>query len=480
MSANEIYLKVKTLFTDTALPKIKAFTANVARSMSRAGQAVAGISAVMGELPGKMGKAISGLGRVWTAFMALGPVGAVVAGIGAAWELVEAKMKKSCDAMVEASKRALAAVEANFAKMKQGILDNLDKSLKSATTEAQRTARAFETLAASYLKVADAKGQTAAAGDSAEVAALKAERTGAMAAASEGARAGIGAEYDVKIAERIAKATAENHERAVAKADAEAAQAAGRLNLATDAEAKAKKALAEAETMESRAQHVRDEQFRKQLTAKREAAEQALFDAQQKRIAAETEVAVANEKQKQAALAQAAALNDASAAVVQAKQTYADLVRAQKEAAAAEVAQKEAAAKRAALEGKQGDIRANLGGLRGAFNQQQAAVAAAEQGKANAWALYKSPEAMKAKLQEEKEEAKAQARFSRDAARLQRRSDWRTARLSARDEATRRMLLAQEEAKKEKAELDRMRKHVEEAENQLKGIAQTLNKGVVL
>lgn len=480
MSANEIYLKVKTLFTDTALPKIKTFTTAVMAQMSQAGKAVAGISAAFGELPGKMGKTLGALGRVWTAFMALGPVGASIAALGTAWEFVEGKMKKSCDAMVEASKRALAEVEAAWSKMKRGILDNLDKSLKSATSEAQRSARAFETLAASYLKVAAAKDQTASAGDSADVAALKAARTGAMAAASDGARANIGAEYDVKIAERVAKATAEKHDRAVAKADAEAAAAAGRLAIASDAEAKAKKALAEAETMESRAQHVRDEQFRRQLAAKREAAEQALFDAQQKRAAAETEVAVANEKQKQATLAQSAALSDATAAVVQAKQTYADLVRAQKEAAAAEVAQKEAAAKKAALEAEQGGIRANLGGLNAAFNRQQASVAAAEQGKANAWALYKSPEAMKAKLQEEKEEAKAQARFSRDAARLQRRADWRTARLGARDEATRRMLLAQEEAKKEKAELDRMRKHVEEAENQLKGIAQTLNQGVVL
>lgn len=480
MTANEIYLKVKTLFTDTALPRIRSFTAAIGKQMRSAGKAIAGVNAMIGEMPGKLGQAIGGIGRFATAFMTLGPVGAVLTGISLAVELVGAKMKKSCDAMVEASKRALAEVEAAWSKMKRGILDNLDKSLKSATSEAQRSARAFETLAASYLKVAAAKDQTASAGDSADVAALKAARTGAMAAASDGARANIGAEYDVKIAERVAKATAEKHDRAVAKADGEAAAAAGRLAIASDAEAKAKKAVADAQEMEARAQNVRDQEFRRQLTAKREAAEQALFDAQQKRIAAETEVAVANEKQKQAALAQAAALNDASAAVVQAKQTYADLVRAQKEAAAAEVAQKEAAAKKAALEGRQGDIRANLGGLQAAFNRQQAAVAAAEQGKANAWALYKSPEAMKAKLQEEKEEQKAQARFTRDAERLQRRSDWRTARLGTRDEAVRRMLLAQEEAKNEKKELDRMRQHVQDATNELQGIAAVLNRGVML
>ena len=42
MSANEIYLKVKTFFTDTALPKVKAFTTALANQMTQAGKAVAG------------------------------------------------------------------------------------------------------------------------------------------------------------------------------------------------------------------------------------------------------------------------------------------------------------------------------------------------------------------------------------------------------------------------------------------------------
>ena len=48
MSGNEIYLKIKSFFVDTATPRIKAFTASMAKQCSGAARAVAGITAAFG------------------------------------------------------------------------------------------------------------------------------------------------------------------------------------------------------------------------------------------------------------------------------------------------------------------------------------------------------------------------------------------------------------------------------------------------
>lgn len=483
MTANEIYLKIKSVFKDAALPKIKSFTHSIGAQMANAGKAVAGVNAVIGEMPGALGKAAGAVGRLVTSFMTLGPVGAIVAGASMAIDALVENGKKACDEMVAAAQKTLAAVRAAYARQTQGYLDKMDTSLQKVTKEAARTARAFDDLAASYLKIANAKSETAAAGDSADIAKLKAVRSSAMnTAGDQNLAARIGAGYDVKIAERIAQASAEKHARAVAQAGADAQNAATRAGLAKSAEDKAKEALDVAKDIESRSRFSSDMNFRASVKAKREAAEDALLEAQRKRAAAETDAVVALEKQKQALLAQSAAIDETSAAVASAKKAYSDLVAAQKKAAAAEVEKNAIAAKIGAANfgDAQKFVRGDLNGLNAAFGRQQARVAADEQAKANAWALYKSPEAMKAKLQEEKDEARAQARFKRDSERLQRRADWRTARLGRRDEATRRMILAQEQAEEDKKELKRLRGHVEVAERKLIAIADALDKGIAL
>ena len=60
MNANEILLRLKSVFTDTALPAVRSFVGAVGRQMKNAGTAIAGVSAMFGEIPGKIGKIVGG------------------------------------------------------------------------------------------------------------------------------------------------------------------------------------------------------------------------------------------------------------------------------------------------------------------------------------------------------------------------------------------------------------------------------------
>lgn len=492
MTANEIYLRLKSLFVDTALPKIRKFVGAVGNQMSKAGKAVAGVTSMFGEMEGKMGKVVGAAGRVCTAIMALGPVGGVIAGATALWELFTAKAKESLEAFQKAAQRLAQQANAAMERVKRSIHEALNKSLEESTVKAKRATQAFDALADAYLKVAGAKDATAEAGDDAEMAALRQQKAEAVSRAGEGPEAAvIGAEYDVKIAERAAKATAEAHDRAVKKADEEAAIAANHALHVQSEESKARKALNDALKKEAEARkNITPNdggKWEREMQEARKRAEAALVAAQQARIAAEANVAAAAEKVKQAQLAQAAALADASASVTSARSSLGKLVKARDDAAKAELEAAEKAAQKAARDAERKELnrdakfhRQFIQGEEGRIAESAEKLRAAENAKASAWAMYKSPEAMRAQLQEEKNEARARRRFEADAERLQRRSDWRTARLGRRDEATRRMLLAKEEADVRKKELDGMRRQVADSKRALEKIAATLEQEVAL
>ena len=346
MNANEILLRLKSVFTDTALPAVRSFVGAVGRQMKNAGTAIAGVSAMFGEIPGKIGKIVGGLGRLSTAFLTLGPIGASVAVISTAFEWLQGKAQKAADAIMDAAKSMADAISARCEKIRASIRDALQASLEESTVKAQRAIRAFNTLADAYMKVAKAKDATAKAGDDAEIAALRQQRAEAVEAKGDSPDAAIvGAQFDVKIAERAAKATADAHDRAVKAADKDAKDANDRLVLMRDAEAKAEKALAEAQQREA---HAREDitpndggEWERQMRQAREKAEAAVFAAQQARISAEADATAADEKLKQAQLAQSAALSNSTAALASARTSLKNLVAARKKATQAELEEAE-------------------------------------------------------------------------------------------------------------------------------------------
>lgn len=493
MTANEIYLRLKSIFTDTALPKIRKFVGAVGSQMSKAGQAVAGVTAMFGEMQGAMGKAVSAAGRVCTALMALGPIGGVIAGVSAIIDALSASAVKTANEIRAAAQRFAESARASIERARNAVRDILQKTLEESTVKAKRATQAFDDLAAAYMKIAKAKDATAEAGDAAEIAALRRQKAEAIASAgSKTDEAMTGAEFDVKIAERAAKATADAQNRAVAQAEADAKNAASRVSYLGLEEVKAQQALADVKfrekwMKEQPSDGSEGDSALRELRQHRERVEAALLNAQRARAAAETDALVASEKLKQAQLAQAAALADSAAAVAAAKKSLANLEQARDKAAKAELDAAEKAAMKAAHDAERKALNQEAGFHRRFIQGEQARVAesaeklrAAENAKASAWAMYKSPEAMRAQLQEEKNEARARRRFEADAERLQRRSDWRTARLGRRDEATRRMLLAKEEADVRKKELDGMRRQVADSKRALEKIAATLEQEVAL
>ncbi len=480
MSGNEIYLKLKSYFEDTALPKVKALTSAIALQMTKAGQAVATVNAMFGQLPGTVGKVINGIGRLSTAAMTLGPVGIAVAGVSMIFEALSNKTKKAAQAVEDAAERMATAIRTRCEQIKDAVEAKLQKPLDEATTKADRAARAFNTLAAAYLKVANAKDATAKAGDDAEIAKLGAEKAFAMAGASEGDAAVVGAGYDVRIAERRAWAIADAHERNVKRMDQEANDAQERLALAQDKERKAAHALAEANL---KLAHAQEEitpndggEWEKRVRKIHEAAEKAAFDSTQARIAAEADATAAEERLKQARLAQTAALADATAAVTGAKDSLGKLQKAREDAAKAEI---EAARRRAANE-EIVSRRGEIGEWRGELANANARASAARQARASAWSLYKDPQAMRAVMDSERDEAKMQRRFEKDRKRLMQRGDWRTAKLGKREEATRRMILAQEAEDKANKDAKKAAENLEKSKTALETIQGLLQQDVTL
>ncbi len=498
MSGNEIYLKLKSYFEDTALPKVKAFTGAIGAQMQKAGNAIAGVNAMFGEMPGKIGAAINGVGRLATAAMTMGPIGAVVAGASLAFQWMQERATKAAKAIEDAAERMATAIRTRCDQIKNSVEAKLQKPLDEATTKADRAARAFNTLAAAYLKVANAKDATAKAGDDAEIAKLRADKASAMAGASGGDAAVVGSGYDVRIAERRAEAIADAHERNVKRIDQEAKDAQERLALAKDKERKATHALAEANL---KLAHAQEEitpndggEWEKRVRRIREAAEKAAFDSTQARIAAEADATAAEEKLKQARLAQTAALADATAAVTNSKSSLASLEKAREDAAKAELEASRLKAEREAQERKRAeqaamrragneqmaDRRGEIGEWQGELAAANARVSAARQAQASAWALYKDPQAMRAVMDAERDEAKMQSRFEKDRKRLMQRGDWRTAQLGKRDEATRRMILAQEAEQKANKEAKEAAENLKKSRTALETIQGLLQQDVTL
>lgn len=86
-SGRTIAVHIRTDYSGTGAAKAKADLGSIGKQASSAGRFVSGLSGALGDVGGAAGKAVSALGNMVSAFVTLGPVGTVIAGLGAALQL---------------------------------------------------------------------------------------------------------------------------------------------------------------------------------------------------------------------------------------------------------------------------------------------------------------------------------------------------------------------------------------------------------
>lgn len=477
-SANEIWLKVKGWFEDKISNQVHSALGKVSATAKSVSKGLKGLSGIMGGMGGTVGKVTGALNRMITAFMALGPVGGVLAGISAVIGYIQSKAEKAAEAIKKLAEDRLEAMHKRLAKIRADEIEKLDRMIEKAADDASRAATAFDAMANAYLKVARAKDETAAAGDAAELAKMSREKQEAMAGASTSDEAAlIGAGHDILIAQAKLAETENRHAEAIERATKQAEDDAKRAADAEKAERDAKRALAEAKKKAAEAENLEevDPDFLRTRKRQLRTAEKNAADATNRRIAAQAQEEASAEALKAAELRRAAALDEASANVTQAQQTEADLTLKQMKAAQAEYAKLQLEAERKAAKDRQ-DAEKRVAearkqeadAIRRSIAEQdrsrsffESELTKATQNLTNAWHLYRDKFAMQAVMDEEKAQKEAEKTWVKDFASLRsRRRDWRTAEnLNVDDRAVREVALAKE--RKDQAE----RALVEIAEN---------------
>ena len=478
MNTKEIYLKVKGWFEDKISTRLNSALKKITPMFGKVAQGIGGLTSMLPSMDGALNKVSAGINGLVAGFLSLGPAGVVLAGISVAVGIITDKIYGAAEAAKNLHEKHLAAMQERLRQLKADEIEKLDKAISKAADDADRAAKAFDAMAAAYMKVAQAKDATSAAGDAADISALALERQQAMnAAGSENEAAAIGVGYDVAIAQRRLAAATDQQSAAVERAAEQAADDAERAAASDKAVADARNAYLlalkkqnEAENMEAVAPDV--------LKARNKSVEQArknLEAAEMRRTAAYAQQEASAEAVKQAELRRAAAIDDATAAVENAERAEAKLLESQILAERAEYERLELEAEKKAAEERQAAERAVADARKREADSVRASIAEQEKQRSffeselsnaaqeltNAWHLYRDKSAMQAVMDEEKAQKQAEKDWAKDFASLKsRRRDWRTAEnLNVDDRATREVALAKE--RKDQAE----RSLVEIAEN---------------
>lgn len=324
----------------------------VHKAATVAARGMATLASSLGSLGGPLGDAASQVANFIFSVRQMGAVGGIIAGAQMAISLACEKIIKSYDKMLEKIESAGEKIRDRLQKIDDTELGNLKDELDAATTKAQEAAKAFDTMAAAYMKVEKAKADTEKSGANAALSGLSLEKSRAMAGAKdENERATIGAAYDEKIARAKLASTTNEHSAAVAGAEDELTQSRHRARSAKRTENAAKRAMDDAASKLATMENVgRDEAELDKYRAAKDAAEKAYANAVNDRIAKEADAEVAEEKLKQSKLNQTAALNEARREVVEAESAAKQLADAQIKAAQAELEREKAAQKAAEAE----------------------------------------------------------------------------------------------------------------------------------
>ena len=489
MANNEIYLKVKGWFEDKISAGVSRALGGISKMAGKVAQGVGGMVSMFSGMGGELAKVTNGINGLLNGFMALGPVGGVLAGISIAVGWITEKTLGAAEAVKKLSEERLAAMQKRLADLKATEIEKLDKVIAKAADEAERAAKAFDLMASAYLKMSDAANATAAAGATAEMSAIAKEKHSAMmGAASSEESALIGAGYDVIIARRRREEAERAGNADVERAMQQAADDAQRAAASDKALDDAKKALLaayrkheEATNMEAVAPDL--------LKARKKQLEQAQKNvraAEERQIMAHAQAAASAELVNTAQLKRAAALDDADSGVMAAEMTEADLIVSQTKAAEAEFlklqleAERDAAKKRADAEKALADARKRqVDGLNAAIAQQERSAEffrgelnQAAQELQSAWHLYRNKAAMQAVMDEEKAQKEAEKQWEKDFDRLNsRRRDWRTAEnLNVDDRAVREVALAKERKDQAERALGEIAENTRETKEMLSGL----------
>ena len=365
MSWDDIKVKIKSYFDGSGFTSwTKAGNAAEA-SMAKATRRATMLAGAVGSLDGPLGKAANGVAEVAQGFAVLGPIGASIAGLKLVIDMVGEHFIRKANAMKEAAEKMGERVRAAFDKLKAKSLEEINEQLAKATTRAAAAAARFDALASAYMKVAQAKAAVDKSEGGVKTSELSLEKARKMANTKDkDAKALIGADYDVRIAEQELDNTKAEQDSNVRTARKEAEDADKRVGASKRKEREAQTAVAKAtseyERWEAAAQSGGSKTAKDtadELKKKKEEAESALEKATNDRIKAVSDAKAADIKVTAAENNRVIAINNAIAAIENAKETQKELASAQKEAARAEIerAKKELEAAKAAQKKKERD-----------------------------------------------------------------------------------------------------------------------------
>lgn len=321
----------------------------VGKAASVTTHAMSVMATSIGSIGGPLAKATSQVANFIFSIKQMGAMGGIIAGVQMLITQISDAYIKAADKMVAKAREAYDAVNAKIDAMNKARMDRVKSALEEVTVKAQRTAQAFETAAAAYMKLEGAKSQLAQSGSNAAIAGLSLERSMAMAgAANENDRAAIGASYDEKIARAKYEAVKLEQSASVESAKKEIDVAEDRERIARKTDAAAQRALRKAQREYDADLKLRDmtgdDRNLAASGANLEAAKKAAAEARNNLTTRETDTAVARSKLIQAEDNQAAALDNARREVVDAESAAHQLAQAQRAAADAELAREKAAA----------------------------------------------------------------------------------------------------------------------------------------
>lgn len=292
MSANEVYLKFKAFFDDKVSGPAKKIFETVGKGARSVSGALGALSTLTGESLGGANKIVGSLGNIVGAFAALGPVGAIIGGITAAWGYFQDKIEKAREA---AEKMRIELVE-KINKMRSEKIKNLSDTIANAAKEAEKAASAFDAMASSYLKVERAKQAHASSKNDLVIAGMELDKSKAISSADEKDEAVVGAEKDLIIAEKKLAQIQESSADAVKISTQERKNADERLKQARQKEIAARelnqKIIDQATTVAGL-----DKEYDKALAEKIKQTEEDLNKAINDRIKAEGDAAAAAEEE---------------------------------------------------------------------------------------------------------------------------------------------------------------------------------------
>lgn len=385
-----------------ATAAVKGVT-NVKNACGIAARGMLSLASSLGSTDSALGKTANEALNLLTSVQQMGAIGGIIAGVQMAINVACEKIIASYDRMLEKIESAGQRIKDRLEKLNEVRIDGVKQALEEATTRAQAAAKAFDTMAAAYMKVEKAKVDTEKGGANAAISALALEKSRAMAGAKDDSeRATIGAAYDERIAKRKLAVTTDEHSAAVAGAEDELSQAQERAIRAKRTENAAKRAMDKAAKVYDEDVATGNDANAGKSKAARDAAAKAYQDAVNDRIAKEADAEVADEKLKQAKLEQTSALNDARREVVEAESAAKQLADAQLKAAKAEL-EREKAEQKAAEAARR---KAAADERRAALDEQRKSAASERdrwQGEFNAaFDLWRDPEAAASAVEADK------------------------------------------------------------------------------